>query len=106
MIPDDIQALAAPVFAHPGLLHTEADFERMAQKVAAGEKPWVDGWKILIANGHSSLSYTPRPQAIVSRGNDGVHPDNSGVLFNDVAAAYARAALGLRGPARSLLERP
>jgi len=73
------------------LLHTAADFERMAQKVAAGEQPWIDGWKILIANGHSSLSYTPHPQAIVSRGNDGVHPDNSRVLFNDVAAAYACA---------------
>src|SRR5207248_1641772 len=82
---------SSPLFVHPGLLHTAADFERIAQKVAAGEKPWIDGWKVLIANGHSSLLYTPRPQAIVSRGNDGVHPDNSRLLFNDVAAAYACA---------------
>ena len=82
---------SSTVFVHPGLLHTASDFDRMAQNVAAGEKPWIDGWKILIANWHSSLTYTPRPQAIVSRGNDGVHPDNSGILFNDVAAAYACA---------------
>jgi hypothetical protein len=63
----------------------------MAQKVAAGEKPWIDGWKVLLANWHSSLSYKPNPQVIVSRGNDGVHPDNSRALFNDVAAAYACA---------------
>jgi len=82
---------SSAVFVHPGLLHTASDFDRMAQNVAAGEKPWIDGWKILIANWHSSLTYTPRPQAIVSRGNDGVHPDNSRILFNDVAAAYACA---------------
>jgi hypothetical protein len=63
----------------------------MSQKVAANLSPWIDGWRILIANSHANLSYTPNPQAVVSRGNDGVHPDNSAVLFNDVAAAYACA---------------
>ncbi|HUO97679.1 MAG TPA: alginate lyase family protein, partial [Rhizomicrobium sp.] len=75
-------------FVHPGLLSTQADFERMAAKVAAGASPWIGGWNRLIANPHASLSYAPNPQVVVSRGNDGVHPDNSAALFNDAAAAY------------------
>ena len=79
---------SAGSFVHPGLLHTQADFDRMAQKVAAQASPWIDSWNILIANGEASLSYTPNPQAVVSRGDDGTDPDNSAILFNDVAAAY------------------
>jgi hypothetical protein len=81
----------SPPFVHPGLLHTQPDFDRMSQKVAASLSPWIDGWRVLIANNHASLSWMPNPQAVLSRGNDGVHPDNSGSLFNDVAAAYACA---------------
>lgn len=81
----------APVgFVHPGLLHGEADFQRMREKVAAGASPWIDGWKLLVADGHASLSYVPRPVVTIYR-NDGVHPDNVGQLVHDVAAAYACA---------------
>ena len=76
-------------FAHPGLLHTQGDFDRMALKVSAQASPWVDGWNVLIANGHASLSWTPRPQVEVDRGGTG--PQNYGVLYNDIAAAYACA---------------
>ncbi|AMO93201.1 concanavalin A-like lectin/glucanases superfamily protein [Collimonas fungivorans] len=82
---------ASTAFVHPGLLHTQADFDRMSQKVKAKASPWIDGWNVLIANGHGSLDYKPNPQAIVYRGNDGVHGQNFGVLYNDVAAAYACA---------------
>jgi hypothetical protein len=78
-------------FVHPGLLHVQADFDRMSQKVAAKASPWIDGWNVLIANSHASLSWTPNPQPVVYRGSDGVHADNSIVFSNDVAAAYACA---------------
>ncbi|WP_211467117.1 LamG-like jellyroll fold domain-containing protein [Collimonas silvisoli] len=78
-------------FVHPGLLHTQADFDRMSQKVAAKASPWIDGWNVLILNSHASLSYTPNPQTVVYRGSDGVHAQNFGSLYNDVAAAYACA---------------
>lgn len=76
-------------FAHPGLLHTQADFDRMALEVSAQASPWIDGWNVLIANSHASLSWTPRPQVEVDRGGTGTQ--NYPVLYNDVAAAYACA---------------
>jgi hypothetical protein len=76
---------------HPGLLHTKADFDRMAAKVAARASPWLDDWNVLIANGHANLGWTPRPQPVIYRGNDGVHGQNYPILYNDIAAAYACA---------------
>ncbi|CAJ0802090.1 hypothetical protein LMG19083_03677 [Ralstonia psammae] len=78
-------------FTHPGLLHTEADFARMRTKVAANASPWVDGWNVLTANNHTSLTRNPNPQTAIYRGNDGVHAENYSILYNDVAAAYACA---------------
>ncbi|RFP09199.1 hypothetical protein D0T25_23995 [Duganella sp. BJB488] len=84
-------ASSPAALVHPGLLHTQADFDRMRQKVAANASPWIGGWNRLTANSHASLSWTPNPQAIVSRGADNTYADNSAILFNDVAAAYACA---------------
>ncbi|AMP05224.1 LamG-like jellyroll fold domain-containing protein [Collimonas pratensis] len=78
-------------FVHPGLLHTQADFDRMSQKVKANAAPWVDGWNVLIANSHARLSYMPRPQVAIYRGSDGVHAENYALLYNDIAATYACA---------------
>ncbi|SFV09059.1 LamG-like jellyroll fold domain-containing protein [Pseudoduganella namucuonensis] len=76
-------------FIHPGLLHTDADFTRMAAKYTTS--PWSGSWNLLINNSHASLGYTARPVPIVYRGSDGVHAQNFGLLFSDVAAAYACA---------------
>ncbi|HWW06793.1 LamG-like jellyroll fold domain-containing protein [Collimonas sp.] len=84
-------AAVSKAFVHPGLLHTQADFDRMSQKVKAKASPWIDGWNVLLANGHSHLNYGPRPQAAVYRGWDGVHAENYPILFKDIAAAYACA---------------
>ncbi|GAA4635771.1 alginate lyase family protein [Actinoallomurus vinaceus] len=82
---------AAPVkrFAHPGLLHTSADFKRMRTKVRAGAAPWKAGWKVLADNRHSQSGWKPNPQATVYRG--GGSPQNYVVLYNDVHAAYQNA---------------
>ncbi|HDR9507442.1 hypothetical protein C5615_13325 [Burkholderia cepacia] len=76
-------------FAHPGLLHTQADFDRIAQKVSTAASPWLDGWNRLVTNGHAQLSWSPRPQAVVTRGGTGAQ--NYPVLYKDIAAAYACA---------------
>ncbi|AGU47882.1 alginate lyase-like protein [Variovorax paradoxus B4] len=75
-------------FAHPGLLHTEADFERMRLKVAANAQPWLAGWNALISNGRSQLGATPRPLATVIRGGDG---QNFAQMYIDIARTYQLA---------------
>jgi hypothetical protein len=80
----------SPSFVHPGLLHTQADFDRMYQKVAAGISPWIDSWNKLIANSYASTSWTPSPKAIIYRNYPG-QSDNYISLDQDVAAAYANA---------------
>ncbi|SDX33489.1 Alginate lyase [Collimonas sp. OK242] len=82
---------ASKAFVHPGLLHTQADFDRMREKVAAKASPWIDGWNILTENGHASLNWIPRPQEVIYRGGDGEHSQNFPRLYNDIAAAYACA---------------
>ncbi|CAN7363335.1 alginate lyase family protein [Pseudoduganella sp. LjRoot289] len=76
-------------FAHPGLLHTAADFTRMQQKYTTS--PWLGSWNLLTANSHAKTTYFPSAQAWVYRGDDGVHAQNYSKLYNDVAAAYACA---------------
>jgi|GEM_PF-215564 len=48
---------AAQNFVHPGGLHTLEDLNRMKEKVAAGESPWIEGWNALISDWKSSASY-------------------------------------------------
>ena len=80
-------AIAKP-FVHPGLLHTEADFERMRAKISAGEEPWLSGWKKLEESRHAQLGWNPRPLETVLRGGEG---QNFPILFNDIHAAYQLA---------------
>jgi hypothetical protein len=81
-------APAARTFVHPGLLHTEADFARMRDKVAAQAQPWLDGWNALTSNGRSQLGATPRPLVTIVRGGDG---SNFAQFYIDVARAYQLA---------------
>ncbi|HTJ72348.1 MAG TPA: alginate lyase family protein [Actinospica sp.] len=73
-------------FAHPGLLHSQADLDRMAAKVSAGAQPWTAGWNVLTANSHSQSTWKANPQKIVYRGSGS--PENYGTLYNDIHAAY------------------
>ena len=78
----------AQQFVHPGLLSTDADFARMKFEVDAGAHPWTDSYKILMANSHASLNYEDHPaDTLVCGSDDGT--DNTGQLYNDIAAAYA-----------------
>jgi hypothetical protein len=76
-------------FTHPGMLHTQADFDRMTAKVKANAQPWKAGWDRLTANSHSQSTWKANPQAMVYRG--GGTPENYGTLYNDIHAAYQNA---------------
>lgn len=81
---------AAPAtFIHPGMLHNAGDINRAKVRVAAGDDPWLSGWNKLVANSHSQSTWTANPQATVYRGSG--YPENYGILYNDIAAAYQNA---------------
>lgn len=84
-----LQKTSTKPFVHPGLLHSEADFERMRTKVKAKESPWIDGWGKLTSSRFAQLSIKPRPAEIVIRGD--VPGNNVALLFMDAAAAYQLA---------------
>jgi hypothetical protein len=86
--PAPVPSPQARTFVHPGLLHTEADFERMRQKVKDKAQPWLDGWNALTSNGRSQLGATPRPLATVIRGGD---DQNFAQMYIDIARAYQLA---------------
>lgn len=73
---------------HPGMLHTEADFTRMREKVNASAQPWKGSWDLLVASRNSQSNWGQRPVATINRGTS---PDNSALLYNDAAAAYQNA---------------
>jgi len=82
-------ASAAGAFRHPGMLHTEADFARMAAKVKASAAPYKAGFARLTANRHSQSTWTANPQTTVYRGSG--TPENYATLYNDIHAAYQNA---------------
>lgn len=69
----DLTALSAPAptFAHPGTLHTEADFDRMKAKIAAGEEPWVSGYNMLLSSPYNNLGWPAYDVDWIVRGVDG-----------------------------------
>lgn len=86
--PSNGSTQASRALAHPGLLHTEADLQRIRDKLAAGEQPWVDGWGALLGSGRSHLGASPRPLETVIRGVDG---QNFGQMFIDMQRAHQLA---------------
>lgn len=83
------------VFTHPGMLHTQEDFDRMKSHVNAGDEPWTSGYQVLANNSHSSSNYTMQgPVVSLIRGGNSTEvpaPDNYSTAFNDAAAAYQTA---------------
>jgi hypothetical protein len=75
-------------FVHPGLLHTQADLDRMRTKVNANAQPWLNGWNALTSSAKSQLGQTPNPQSTITRSST---TNNSSILYNDIARTYQSA---------------
>lgn len=82
-------ALAA--FVHPGLLVTDSDITRARTKIEAGLDPWLSSWYELTNSTFAQADYANSAVEVVYRGSDGVHADNSDLLWHDAAAAFALA---------------
>lgn len=68
-------------FVHPGILSTEADFDRMATKVAANQEPWLSGWNKLLSHGWTHLGMQPGPVETIVRGET----NNSYIIWSQAA---------------------
>jgi hypothetical protein len=79
-------------FRHPGILHTQAEIDRIRDKVSAGAQPWKAGWDRLVASSFAQSTYKPNPQKSVCAGSGGC-PDGETymALARDAAAAYQNA---------------
>lgn len=80
-------SLSGGTFAHPGLLHTQGDFERMVQKYQLA--PWSGSWNLLITNPLVRLNYLSGPLATIYRGANVTQ--NFGRLVNECTAMYGMA---------------
>ncbi|WP_289058360.1 alginate lyase family protein [uncultured Flavobacterium sp.] len=89
----DIVVAENKIFKHPGLLHTEEDFNRM--KVNLELEPWKSGWNKLRSNSHSSADYIMKgPTARIIRGGGSKEVpegDNYRAAMEDAHAAYLTA---------------
>ena len=80
-------------FVHPGALHTQADLNRMAQKVAAQAYPWINTFNNLKNDWHTASWEGSHAQTYVSRGSGCTYGGNLADLYNDVAATYDLALM-------------
>jgi len=58
-------------FVHPGVLHTQADFTRMATKVTAGAAPWITDYNILTSSPFAQTSWPAYSVTYIVRGPSG-----------------------------------
>lgn len=82
---------SAQGFIHPGILHTQADFDRVKEKLAAKEEPWTSAFEQLMTSPHVDLNWNPSPtRKIIRGGGNREEPegDNYGVAYRDAATAY------------------
>jgi len=73
-------------FLHPGALHTQADFDRMKAKIAAGAQPWQTSYDWLAASPHAQTNWNPYNVDYINRGGEGA--DNYTRSQMDAQAIY------------------
>ncbi|WP_283434159.1 alginate lyase family protein [Neorhodopirellula lusitana] len=85
------KAVTPHEFKHPGIAHSDADIQRVKEKVAEGAEPWVAAWQQLTESSYFSLRWEPQPLANVERGASN-RPDIGSTDFSqDARAAYTHA---------------
>ena len=72
-------------FAHPGALHTQADFDRMKTKIAASAQPWKTSYDQLAGDRYQG-GWGPTPVEYINRG--GTQPNNYTRTQWDAQALY------------------
>ncbi|MFD1939257.1 alginate lyase family protein [Nonomuraea mangrovi] len=83
------RAGAAAPFNHPGVLVSRAQLDFVGANL--GNEPWKSAWSALRAHSFASLSYTPKPRAVVECGPSSNPNHGCSDERNDAMAAYAHA---------------
>ena len=60
-------------FIHPGALHTQADFDRVKEKLSIKADPWTAAYKKFKTSKHLNLDWKPNPTAKIIRGRSEEH---------------------------------
>lgn len=79
-------------FAHPGLLHSAADLERMRKAVAAQETPVYQGFTAMASHARSSFDYKIRNTGQATSWGRGPN-DHTTEAAEDAGAAYQNALM-------------
>lgn len=85
-------------FIHPGLLHAQADIDRMRQMVSQGVEPWASAYVKLTNDSHSASSYAIQWQPTTNfyamgRGTNPGDNVNKDAVESDCSAAYQLALM-------------
>lgn len=75
-------------FKHPGILHTQEDFDRMVFMIKNNVSPYVEGYNKLVLSPYSNYGVKPNAVETVIRGGQG---DNVKLLYTDIAYAFQNA---------------
>ncbi|MFI6738938.1 twin-arginine translocation signal domain-containing protein [Nonomuraea sp. NPDC050451] len=87
-----LDADEAFAFAHPGLLHSREDLDRMKSAVAAGRDPIAAGFATMAAHARSQHTYTVQNTGQITTWGRG--PTNfANQAAADAAAAYQNALM-------------
>ncbi|HEU4424629.1 MAG TPA: alginate lyase family protein [Pilimelia sp.] len=100
LIPDEAgtnaagaNAAAPTTFRHPGVLVSRAQLDFMRQQALAGAQPQKAAYDAMRRSSHASLSWTPRPRAIVECGANSNPNNGCSDERNDAMTAYTHALL-------------
>src|ERR1043166_8545573 len=77
-------------FVHPGILHTQQDFDRMKAAIAAQTNPIYQGYVAFAADSGSQLSYTMQGPFAGAGRDSGEHTTE---MHNDANAVYQQAVM-------------
>jgi len=77
-------------FAHPGVVHTQADIDRMKAKVLASQEPWLSGYNVLMGSAYNNLGWPAYDVDYIIRGGTG---DNYTRCQEDAQLMYTLALI-------------
>jgi hypothetical protein len=91
-------------FIHPGITSSRAELDFIKAKVNSNQEPWASGYKKMMSDKVSSLSYTPRPCPTIGFNicNDPIREDSASI-YSHALQYYIKGNVANAEKARSML---